>query len=58
MTGVSLARDVLDIVDRGNTQFVTALPADQRAQLAASHFDFADYLMFATPWQDAIPDLP
>ena len=51
MTGVTLARDVLDIVDRGNTRFVGALTPDQRA---ASTFDFADYLLFSTRWEDAL----
>jgi hypothetical protein len=54
MTGVAIARDVLDIVDRGNAQFVTSLGADQRAQLAAHRFDFADYLLFSTHWEDAL----
>lgn len=51
MTGVTLARDVLDIVDRGNTQYVGALTPEQRA---ASTFDFADYLVFSTRWEDAL----
>jgi len=54
MTGVTMARDVLDIVDRSNTQFVSALTADQREQLASSRFDFADYLLFSTRWEDAL----
>jgi len=52
MTGVSLARDVLDIVDRGNARFVGALTPEQRA---ATTFDFADYLVFSTRWEDALP---
>jgi hypothetical protein len=51
MTGVTLARDVLDIVDRGNTRFVGGLTPDQRA---ATTFDFADYLLFSTRWEDAL----
>jgi hypothetical protein len=54
MTGVAMAREVLDLVDRGNSRFVTSMNADQRAALAASHFDFADYLLFATRWEDAL----
>lgn len=54
MAGVSVARDVLDIVDRSNSEFVSAMTADQRAQLAASRFDFADYLLFSTRWEDAL----
>jgi len=52
MTGVTLARDVLDIVDRGNARFVGALTPEQRA---ATTFDFADYLVFSTRWEDALP---
>ncbi|MEP6859010.1 MAG: hypothetical protein ABJE66_00220 [Deltaproteobacteria bacterium] len=51
MTGVTLARDVLDIVDRGNTRFVGGLTPGQRA---GSTFDFADYLLFSTRWEDAL----
>jgi hypothetical protein len=54
MTGVAIARDVLDIVDRGNTRFVQTLTPDQRTQLASHHFDFADYLLFSAPWEDAL----
>jgi hypothetical protein len=54
MTGVTLARDVLDIIDRGNTRFVGSLTSDQRTQLAAHRFDFADYLVFTTRWEDAL----
>jgi hypothetical protein len=57
MTGVAIARDVLDIVDRGNARFATSLDAGQRAQLAANHFDFADYLLFSTHWEDALTAL-
>ena len=52
MTGVTLARDVLDIVDRGNARFVGALTPEQRA---ATRIDFADYLAFSTRWEDALP---
>jgi len=54
MTGVTMARELLDLVDRGNARFVSSLTADQRAQLAASRFDFADYLVFSTKWEDAL----
>ena len=54
MTGVAIARDILDIVDRGNTRFVNTLTPDQRTQLAAHRFDFADYLLFSTHWEDAL----
>jgi len=54
MTGVAIARDVLDIVDRGNTRFVTALTPGQQTELAAHRFDFADYLLFTGRWEDAL----
>jgi hypothetical protein len=54
MTGVALARDLLDIVDRGNTRFERSLTADQRTQLASHRFDFADYLLFTAPWENAL----
>jgi hypothetical protein len=54
MTGVALARDVLDIVDRGNTRFQGALTQNQRTQLASHRFDFADYLLFTAHWEDAL----
>lgn len=54
MTGVAMARELLDIVDRGNARFVTSMTADQRAALATSKFDFADYLLFSTRWEDAL----
>ncbi len=54
MTGVAIARDMLDIVDRGNTRFVSALTPDQQTELASHRFDFADYLLFSTHWEDAL----
>ncbi|HEX3475898.1 MAG TPA: hypothetical protein VHT91_12820 [Kofleriaceae bacterium] len=54
MTGVAIARDVLDIVDRGNTRFLGSLTGDQRTELAAHRFDFADYLLFTSHWEDAL----
>jgi hypothetical protein len=54
MTGVTLARDVLDIVGRGNTRFVNSLAPEQRTELASHRFDFADYLLFSTHWEDAL----
>jgi hypothetical protein len=54
MTGVGLARDVLDIVDRANKRFLATLDPDQRAQLSTHPFDVADYLVFATRWEDAL----
>jgi hypothetical protein len=54
MAGVAIARDVLDIVDRGNTRFERALTADQRTELASHRFDFADYLLFTAPWENAL----
>jgi len=54
MTGVALARDVLDLVDRGNARFQQSLTSDQRTQLASHRFDFADYLLFSTRWEDVL----
>ena len=54
MTGVSLARDVLDAVDQANRRFVATLREDQKAQLAKHPFDFADYLLFSARWEDAL----
>ena len=54
MTGVAIARDVLDIVDRGNTRFLGSLNADQKTELASHRFDFADYLLFTTHWENAL----
>ena len=56
MAGVALARDVLDTVDKANQQFTSSLREDQKAALAQHPFDFGDYLLFATPWEDAIPN--
>jgi hypothetical protein len=57
MAGVALARDVLDIVDKGNKRFVGSLREDQRGKLASHPFDFGDYLVFSTRWEDAISGL-
>jgi len=54
MTGVAVARDVLDIVDRGDARFQRSLTADQRTQLASRRFDFADYLVFTARWEDML----
>jgi hypothetical protein len=54
MTGVGLARELLDIVGRGNQRFQAGLREDQRAKLAQHPFDFGDYLVFGTPWEEAL----
>jgi hypothetical protein len=54
MAGVTVARDVLEIVGRGNRRFLDALRDDQRARLARHPFDFGDYLVFSTRWEDAL----
>lgn len=54
MTGIAIARDVLTIVDRGNTRFLDTLTLDQRTRLASHRFDFADYLVFTAHWEDAL----
>ncbi|MCL4228518.1 MAG: hypothetical protein KJZ91_28980 [Myxococcales bacterium] len=53
-TGVALARDVLDAVDRAQRGFTAALREDQRAALARHPFDVADYLLFSTRWEDML----
>lgn len=54
MTGVSLARDVLDSVDKANARFMATLREDQKATLGQHPFDFADYLLFSARWEDAL----
>ena len=54
MTAVSTARDMLDVVDKANQKFVGSLTEQQRAQLAQHPFDFADYLVFSTKWEDML----
>ena len=54
MTAVSTARDMLDIVDKANQRFTQALTDQQRVQLAQHPFDFADYLVFSTKWEDML----
>jgi hypothetical protein len=54
MTGVALAREVLDIVEHANKRFVGTLREDQRAAMARHPFDLADYLVFSTRWEDAL----
>jgi hypothetical protein len=54
MTGVTLARDVLDTVDQANRRFMATLREDQKAAMAKHPFDFADYLLFSARWEDAL----
>ena len=54
MAGVELARELLDDVDHQNKRFLAALTDDQRAQLEQNRFDFGDYLLFSTPWEEAL----
>jgi hypothetical protein len=57
MAGVAVARDVLDLVDRGNKRFLASLRQEQRTSLSNHPFDFGDYLLFSTKWEDAISGL-
>ena len=57
MAAVTVARDVLDLVDRANKKFTGSLREDQRGKLATHPFDFGDYLVFSTRWEDAISGL-
>jgi hypothetical protein len=52
--GVAFARDVLDIVDAADKRFRAGLSPAQQAALDASPFDYADYLFFATRWEDML----
>lgn len=54
MTGVTLARDVLDSVDQANTRFMATLREDQKAKMGDHPFDFGDYLLFSARWEDAL----
>jgi hypothetical protein len=54
MTGVALARDLLDTIDVANRKFLASLREDQRARLRQHPFDFADYLLFSARWEDAL----
>ncbi len=54
MAGIALASDLLGIVGRGNRRFLDALRDDQRAALAQHPFDFADYVVFSTRWEDTL----
>lgn len=54
MGGIAVARDILDAIDQGNARFQKSLTDDQRRALAPLHFDFADYLVFTAPWEDAL----
>jgi hypothetical protein len=54
MTGVTLARDVLDSIDKANQRFMASLREDQKTTLAGHPFDFADYLLFSARWEDAL----
>lgn len=57
MAAVTVARDVLDLVDRANKKFTGSLREDQRTKLSSHPFDFGDYLVFSTRWEDAISGL-
>lgn len=57
MTAVSTARDMLEVVDKANQRFLAALTDEQRQQLAQHPFDFADYLVFSTKWEDMLAAL-
>jgi hypothetical protein len=41
-------------VDKANQRFMQSLDDKQRAQLAQHPFDFADYLVFSTKWEDML----
>jgi hypothetical protein len=53
-TGVTFARDLLDTVDRANQRFRAVLRPDQLELYDRSRFDVADYLLFATRWEELL----
>jgi hypothetical protein len=53
-TGLTYARQVLDAIDDADQHFLASLTADQREILAQHPFDFADYLLFHTHWEELI----
>jgi hypothetical protein len=57
MTGVAMARDLLETVQHANDRFMGNLREDQKAALAQHPFDFGDYLLFSTKWEDALSAL-
>ncbi|HEY4244531.1 MAG TPA: hypothetical protein VGM88_32175 [Kofleriaceae bacterium] len=54
MTGIALARDILDTIDKANQRWLASLSPAQREKLAANPFDFADYLAFSTHWEEML----
>ena len=52
--GVAFARDLLDTVDQANRRFRAVLSPQQLELLDRSRFDVADYLVFATRWEDLL----
>jgi hypothetical protein len=54
MQGVALTRELLAIVEKGNDRFLGTLSTQQRTDVGATRFDFADYLLFSTKWEDAL----
>jgi hypothetical protein len=54
MTAIAAARDLLDAVLAAEQRFKAALGADPSAAMAGSRFDFADYVLFATRWEQML----
>lgn len=54
MTAVNLAKDLVDTVSAGNSRWMSSLSDTQRTQLSQNPFDFGDYLMFSTKWEDLL----
>jgi hypothetical protein len=52
--GVAFARDLLDTVDQANRRFRAVLRPHQLELLDRSRFDVADYLLFATRWEELL----
>ncbi len=54
MMALAALTDVLQLVEQGNARFMATLSTEQRAKLALHPFDFGDYLLFATRWEDVL----
>jgi hypothetical protein len=54
MRGVRFTRDLLDTLIVGEQKFRARLSPAQQQALDAGRFDFADYVLFSTRWEDLL----
>jgi hypothetical protein len=54
MTALAALTDVLQLIEKGNARFLASLTDAQRTRLAQHPFDFGDYLLFSTRWEDIL----